>query len=240
MNIWHGFSNLYLVSSLSFLGLVCLNSVVLAADKVSEPTVAKTDTEWSSEKSIETSSLTFSPPLTIPTLSNQTSLEDIPQEPTPTLEGQVTSVSQLKNVQPTDWAFQALQSLIERYGVITGYPDGTFRGNRTITRYEFAVAERFPAIASMYLGLILNLDLCLNWHFLGAMATDITRKRSLAILILNTGWLVLRFQIYLGKGLWQVLPQVSPSLRVQSVTRLKLILKHFTIFQLLKTLESLL
>ena len=52
--------------------------------------------------------------------------------------GQVTSVSQLKDVQPTDWAFQALQSLVERYGVIAGYPDGTFRGNRAMTRYEFA------------------------------------------------------------------------------------------------------
>lgn len=51
---------------------------------------------------------------------------------------QVTSVSQLSDVQPTDWAFQALQSLVERYGVIAGYPDGTFRGNRAMTRYEFA------------------------------------------------------------------------------------------------------
>lgn len=41
-------------------------------------------------------------------------------------------------MQPTDWAFQALQSLVERYGVIAGYSDGTFRGNRAITRYEFA------------------------------------------------------------------------------------------------------
>ncbi|WP_242060458.1 iron uptake porin [Aerosakkonema funiforme] len=52
----------------------------------------------------------------------------------------VTSVSQLEDVQPTDWAFQALQSLIDRYGVIAGYPDGTFRGNRAMTRYEFAAA----------------------------------------------------------------------------------------------------
>ncbi|WP_414584526.1 iron uptake porin [Scytonema sp. PCC 10023] len=54
------------------------------------------------------------------------------------LVGQVTSVSQLADVQPTDWAFGALQSLIERYGVIAGYPNGTFRGNRAMTRYEFA------------------------------------------------------------------------------------------------------
>jgi hypothetical protein len=55
-----------------------------------------------------------------------------------TLQAQVTSVSQLSDVQPTDWAFQALQSLVERYGCIAGYPDGTFRGNRALTRYEFA------------------------------------------------------------------------------------------------------
>ncbi|MBW4478401.1 MAG: iron uptake porin [Tolypothrix brevis GSE-NOS-MK-07-07A] len=52
--------------------------------------------------------------------------------------GQVTSVSKFSDVQPTDWAFQALQSLVERYGCIAGYPNGTFRGNRTLTRYEFA------------------------------------------------------------------------------------------------------
>lgn len=51
---------------------------------------------------------------------------------------QVTSVSQLSDVQPTDWAFQALQSLVERYGCIAGYPDSTYRGNRALTRYEFA------------------------------------------------------------------------------------------------------
>ncbi|MEM9217526.1 MAG: iron uptake porin [Cyanobacteria bacterium P01_F01_bin.150] len=51
---------------------------------------------------------------------------------------QVTSVSQLADVQPTDWAFQSLQSLVERYGCIAGYPNGTYRGNRALTRYEFA------------------------------------------------------------------------------------------------------
>ena len=51
---------------------------------------------------------------------------------------QVTSVSQLSDVQPTDWAFQALQSLVERYGCIIGYPNGTYRGNRVLVRYEFA------------------------------------------------------------------------------------------------------
>lgn len=51
---------------------------------------------------------------------------------------QVTLVSQFKDVEPTDWAFQALQSLVERYACIAGYPNGTFRGNRALSRYEFA------------------------------------------------------------------------------------------------------
>lgn len=53
-------------------------------------------------------------------------------------QSQVTSLSQLSDVQPTDWAFEALQSLVERFGCIAGYPDGTYRGNRSLTRYEFA------------------------------------------------------------------------------------------------------
>jgi hypothetical protein len=56
---------------------------------------------------------------------------------TPNME-QVTSVSQLTDVKPSDWSFEALRTLVERYGCIAGYPDGTFKGNRAITRYEFA------------------------------------------------------------------------------------------------------
>lgn len=55
---------------------------------------------------------------------------------------QVRSVNELSDVQPTDWAYGALQSLIERYGLSFGYPDGTFRGNRALSRYEFAAALR--------------------------------------------------------------------------------------------------
>ena len=51
---------------------------------------------------------------------------------------QITSVSELTDVLPSDWAFQALQSLVENYGCIQGYPDRTFRGQRSMTRFEFA------------------------------------------------------------------------------------------------------
>src|SRR4028118_1661823 len=51
---------------------------------------------------------------------------------------QVTNVTQLRDVSPGDWAFEALRSLVERYGCIAGYPDSTYRGNRAMSRYEFA------------------------------------------------------------------------------------------------------
>ncbi len=52
--------------------------------------------------------------------------------------GQINSVSQLKDVSPDDWAYEALRSLSERYDCISGFPDGTFRGQQSLSRYEFA------------------------------------------------------------------------------------------------------
>ncbi len=51
---------------------------------------------------------------------------------------QITNVSQFKDVQPSDWAFQALNNIVQKYGCLQGYPDGTYRGNRALSRYEFA------------------------------------------------------------------------------------------------------
>ncbi|MEB3225110.1 MAG: iron uptake porin [Synechococcus sp.] len=51
---------------------------------------------------------------------------------------QVNNVFQLSDVSPSDWAFDALRNLVEKYNCIVGYPDGTFRGNRPLSRYEFA------------------------------------------------------------------------------------------------------
>ncbi|MFM8297076.1 MAG: iron uptake porin, partial [Microcystis aeruginosa] len=67
-----------------------------------------------------------------PVLAN--SLENLSSNPM----AQVTSVNQLRDVSPTAWAFEALRSLVERYGCIVGYPDRTFRGERALTRWEFA------------------------------------------------------------------------------------------------------
>ena len=56
----------------------------------------------------------------------------------PSKKEQVTSVTQFSDVYPTDWAYQALSNLVEQYGCVAGYPNGTFRGNRAMTRYEAA------------------------------------------------------------------------------------------------------
>ena len=83
-------------------------------------------------------------------------------------QSQVTSVSQLSDVRPTDWAFQALQSLVERYGCIVGYPDRTYRGNQALTRYEFAA----------------GLNSCLDRvnELIAAGTADLVRKEDLAVL----------------------------------------------------------
>ncbi|WP_414752910.1 iron uptake porin [Anabaena sp. CCY 9910] len=81
---------------------------------------------------------------------------------------QVTSVSQLSDVQPTDWAFGALQSLVERYGCIAGYPNLTYRGNRAMTRYEFAA----------------GLNACLDRvnELIATATADLVKKEDLATL----------------------------------------------------------
>ncbi|MEM8638080.1 MAG: iron uptake porin [Cyanobacteria bacterium P01_G01_bin.54] len=52
--------------------------------------------------------------------------------------GQGASAAQFSDVIPSDWAYQALDDLVRRYDCLKGYPDGTFRGDRALSRYEFA------------------------------------------------------------------------------------------------------
>ena len=50
----------------------------------------------------------------------------------------ITQVDRLRDVSPTDWAYEALRGLVERYNCIAGFPNLTYRGNQTLSRYEFA------------------------------------------------------------------------------------------------------
>lgn len=51
---------------------------------------------------------------------------------------QVTSVTQLRDVQPTEWSYQAISNLVSRYGCVAGYPNGTFQPGQPATRAELA------------------------------------------------------------------------------------------------------
>ena len=95
-------------------------------------------------KAISTDPMTMSPAKDQPTATGESAViqqinkEQVARPDSKTAQSSVTSVSQLSDVRPTDWAFTALQSLVERYGCIAGYPDRTFRGKQATSRYEFA------------------------------------------------------------------------------------------------------
>ena len=56
---------------------------------------------------------------------------------------QITNVDRLRDVSPGDWAYEALRSLVDRYGCIAGYPNQTYRGSQALSRYEFAAGLNF-------------------------------------------------------------------------------------------------
>lgn len=73
----------------------------------------------------------------------------------------VNSVLDLTDVSPRDWAYSALESLAERYNCLLAYRNRAYRGDRAMTRYEFAA----------------SLDACLTviQQQIAAKKSDITR-----------------------------------------------------------------
>ena len=53
---------------------------------------------------------------------------------------EVLPAGEFPDVSPTHWAYGAVNDLAANYGCLMGYPDGTFRGEQFVTRYEFAAA----------------------------------------------------------------------------------------------------
>jgi len=119
-----------------------LNTTQQVALKISEPTSAAT-TEVPSKLNVETSIAQAAPGNGTATTPADTNLlnqiERYGKEGNANTEaGQVTNVSQFRDVQPSDWAYEALSRVVQTYGCLQGYPDGTYRGNRALSRYEFA------------------------------------------------------------------------------------------------------
>jgi hypothetical protein len=50
----------------------------------------------------------------------------------------IAEVSTPSNIKPTDSTAQSVPSETQRYGCLSGYEDGTYQGDRPISRYEFA------------------------------------------------------------------------------------------------------
>lgn len=136
------------------LKLVWLYSALVASITVS-PTVSATE--------VPNSTAPTDGMETVPSLAELSNSQSANSQVTS--DPQVTSVSQLSDVRPTDWAFQALQSLVERYGCIAGYSDKTYRGNRALTRYEFAA----------------GLNACLDRinQLIASAAADLVKKEDL-------------------------------------------------------------
>jgi len=143
----------------------------VAQDKIATPGTQASGEQKAGEVKVPASNKTLAQ-LTeaVPTNPNDV-LEPINQdssEDNSTALDQITNVSQLRDVSPGDWAFEALRSLVERYGCIAGYPDGTFRGNRATSRFEFAA----------------GLNACLNQveRLIQTSTADFVRKSDLETL----------------------------------------------------------
>ena len=61
----------------------------------------------------------------------------------PLARTQTSSISPFTDVMPTDWAYQALQNLVEQHGCPAGSSSGRFRGQQSISRYEAAALLKF-------------------------------------------------------------------------------------------------
>lgn len=55
-------------------------------------------------------------------------------------DASVVAVTELTDLQGDEWAYSAVQELVEKYDVLEGYPDGTFKGQKAATRFELAAA----------------------------------------------------------------------------------------------------
>ena len=52
----------------------------------------------------------------------------------------VVAVQELSDLKGDEWAYKAVQGLVEKYDVLEGYPDGTYKGKKPSTRFELAAA----------------------------------------------------------------------------------------------------
>ena len=112
---------------------LAISSVANAAESAAKAEILETETTG-----FEVAQLQEDATLALEDNATLDQIEQYSNEGQSNIQGQVTNVGELRDVEPTAWAYEALRSLVERYGCIVGYPDRTFRGNRSLSRWEFA------------------------------------------------------------------------------------------------------
>jgi hypothetical protein len=96
---------------------------------------------------------------------------------------QVTSVSQLRDVQPTEWSYQAISNLVSRYGCIAGFPNGTFQPGQPATRAQLAALTNacLDRIAEFQTASDAQLAAALRAEFAKELAATNTRVTALEV-----------------------------------------------------------
>ena len=67
-------------------------------------------------------------------------VEEISQPSAKQKDASIVAVNELSDLEGGEWAYNSVQQLVEKYDVLEGYPDGTFRGKKPSTRFELAAA----------------------------------------------------------------------------------------------------
>lgn len=96
---------------------------------------------------------------------------------------QVTSVSQLRDVQPTEWSYQAISNLVSRYGCVAGLPNGTFQPGQPATRAQLAALTNacLDSITEFYTAADAQLAAALRAEFGRELAVTNTRVSALEL-----------------------------------------------------------
>ena len=142
------YTNLILILFVTSIWLL-LETSVTASEIITEKSDRVTETELNSEPIPFTG---------VEAIQNNTVENDYEGSTIETSSGlkQINNVNQLRDVAPTDWAYEALRSLVDRYGCISGFPNGTYRGGQSLSRYEFAAG--LNACLNQIEGLIASSD----------------------------------------------------------------------------------
>ncbi len=103
------------------------------------PKVSSDDYQWSNSpqnsttQELKNSGVTTFEPINLGQNNQQQTTEQFPD---PLAE--VNGVKDLRDVSPTDWSYEALVNLTDRYNCLVGFPNKTYRGYQKVSRLEFA------------------------------------------------------------------------------------------------------